>query len=164
MMNMTGPDLLSILESLRKDKAGIDWFAMWQDDEEFEEYLDLLDDLIQFSVMVFPGTNLQETQQFVGKITIAKVQLATLKEQENEVQAFTIVGQALEQDIKDMLSSSPIVKNITHILQNSVEPIEDMLSEDADPSVANALLFVLSSLPLLLSEENCQEETCEETH
>jgi len=162
MTDMTASNLAQILDSLRTVNAHINWSDLWEDEEQFEQFQDSLDDLIQFSALVSPGTSLQDTQTFVGKLTIAKVQLESMQEQDNE-QGFVAIGKALEEDIKDMLERSPMVKSVYAKLKNNPEPISNFISEDVDAAIAEPILFVLSALPLIVEDECCEDdEECED--
>lgn len=163
MTNPTASNLVFILDSLCNEGVQRDWELVWDNEQEFELLQDSLDELIQFSAMVYPGIDLQDTQQFIGKITIAKVQLQAMWESEDDEQAFLTCAEALETDIKEMLMSSPLVRNVYDILKNSQAPIETMLEDAAEPAVANAILFILSALPIVSSNEQCcEDEECEE--
>jgi hypothetical protein len=165
MTDLTASNLAFILDSIRNDDIQRNWQQVWQNEEEFALMQDTLDDLIQFSAMVLPGSDLQQTQLFIGKITMAKVQLQAMWEAQDDEQAFITCAQALENDIKEMLIDSPLVQNIYTILKNSSASLESMLEDGADATVANAILFVVSALPIISSNQQmCDDQECEEIH
>ncbi len=165
MTNLTASNLAFILDSVRNENLERDWQQVWENEEEFALMQDTLDDLIQFSAMVLPGVDLNDTQLFIGKITMAKVQLQAMWEAQDDEQAFITCAQALENDIKEMLISSPLVQNVYTILKNSSASLESMLEDGADATVANAILFVVSALPIISSNQQmCDDQECEEIH
>jgi hypothetical protein len=163
MTDMIASDLAHILDTLRTQNAQRDWSALWEEEEQFAQFEDALDDLIQFSALVSPGANLQDTQLFVGKLTIGKVQLENALEQENESEFVTLCT-SLSRDVNDMLLRSPLVKNVYTTLKNSKESIATFLAEDADKTFAESVLFILSALPILVEDEGCcDDEECEDS-
>lgn len=165
MTDINASELIQLFTSLKNEEAGRDWGAIFQDEAQFENLQEKLDDLIGFAAMANPGVDLRETENFVGKVAIAKVKLSEMTELDNGQNAVKAIGSALEADIKKMLFTSPLIKKLFEFLKNNTQS-QDVLSKlSKDPQLELGLMFVLASLPVLIGgDDTCcdDDEQCED--
>src|SRR5690348_16951305 len=109
MTDLPTAHLVELYESLKNGRIKKQWEAVWEDEEYFQMMEDNLDDLIYFATLARPFSNTAEMEQFIGKLTIAKIMLDVLKESGASKAQFLTVAQSLDATIRNLLFTSPVV-------------------------------------------------------